>query len=415
LDSDNSNTVNMSGLTATFDESADYIDSYKSLTLNISGDNTITCKNFDYCVSAYGDLKLSGNGTLTVTANSATYYGLRADNYDGSDVSALAADGYTVTRSATQNNGDGTYTWMYTVGHTVDLRSVTTTDTNGKLYYAAENGDVLTESFTDEAYVTIPDGATITLSDVYIQAPYNCDHAAIHCLGSANIIVSGSSCNDVHAGASSSYPAIYVPSGKTLTISGSSELWANGRNGTGAGIGGGYVYNSNTPIPCGNIVLNGGTIEADGGHFSAGIGGGGAGSCGNITINGATINYANGGQSGAGIGSGRGGSCGNITISSGSVGGNFGNSACGGEYAYGIGCGQSGSCGNITIGSDVTEVNIRRWIGGENRGTVTIDGVQLTNSQLEDGVDSDLNDESPVFPHLNSFVNPGDGEWTLWK
>ena len=129
LDSDNSNTVNMSGLTATFDESAYYIDSNKSLTLNISGDNTITCKNFDCCVSADGNLKLSGNGTLTVTANSTTYYGLRGDNYKSgvsSNPSALAADGYTVTRSATHDNGDGTYTWMYTVGHTVNLSSVTT-------------------------------------------------------------------------------------------------------------------------------------------------------------------------------------------------------------------------------------------------------------------------------------------------
>lgn len=415
--SDAGNTVNMSGLTATYDESAYYIDSYNSLTLNISGDNTITCKNYDYCVLADDDLKLSGNGTLTVTANSATDYGLWADNYNGSDVSALAADGYTVTRSATQDNGDGTYTWTYTVRPLINLSSVTTTDTNGKLYYAAENGDVLTGSFTDEAYVTIPDGATITLSDVHIQAPYNCDHAAIHCLGSANIIVSGTSYNDVYAGHSSSYPAIYVPSGKTLTISGSSELWANGNYGTGAGIGGGYIYNSNTPIPCGNIVLNGGTIEAEGGQFSAGIGGGGAGFCGNITINGATVRRANGGTGGAGIGSGIDGSCGDITISSGSVGDNSGNSACGGESAYGIGCGQSGSCGKITIGSDVTEVNVRRWIGGEygKIGTVTIDGVQLTDSQIDDGVNSRLTDVSPVFPHLNSQAYFYSGEWTLWK
>ena len=34
------------------------------------------------------------------------------------DASNLAADGYTVTRSAMTNNGDGTYTWTYTVAPT---------------------------------------------------------------------------------------------------------------------------------------------------------------------------------------------------------------------------------------------------------------------------------------------------------
>lgn len=56
---------------------------------------------------------------LTVTANYATRYGLYAtSNYNddnNSDASVLAATGYTVSRSAMTNNGDGTYTWTYTV------------------------------------------------------------------------------------------------------------------------------------------------------------------------------------------------------------------------------------------------------------------------------------------------------------
>jgi len=116
--SDASHTVSISGLTATVDEYAYYIYSRKSLTLNISGANTINCNNTDYCVVADNDLKLSGNGTLTVTANSSTDCGLWGDNYKSygsTSPSNLAADGYTVTRSATQNNGDGTYSWTYTV------------------------------------------------------------------------------------------------------------------------------------------------------------------------------------------------------------------------------------------------------------------------------------------------------------
>ncbi len=116
--SDASHTVSISGLTATVDGNAYYIYSRKSLTLNISGANTINCNNTYYCVVAENDLKLSGNGTLTVTANSSTDYGLWGDNYKSygsTSPSNLAADGYTVTRSATQNNGDGTYSWTYTV------------------------------------------------------------------------------------------------------------------------------------------------------------------------------------------------------------------------------------------------------------------------------------------------------------
>ena len=53
---------------------------------------------------------------LTVTGNSSSRCGIRAKDYaEGGDASALAATGYTVTRSAMANNGDGTYTWTYTV------------------------------------------------------------------------------------------------------------------------------------------------------------------------------------------------------------------------------------------------------------------------------------------------------------
>ena len=89
------------------------------LILDINGTNSITTKNHFCSIYADGTLKLMGNGTLTVTANESDLYGLYAyTNYksgNNSDPSVLAADGYTVTRSATTNNPDGTYTWTYTV------------------------------------------------------------------------------------------------------------------------------------------------------------------------------------------------------------------------------------------------------------------------------------------------------------
>lgn len=89
------------------------------LILDINGTNSITTKNHYCSIYADGTLKLKGNGTLTVTANTSDLYGLYADlNYksgNNSEASVLAAPGYTVTRSDMTDNGDGTYTWTYTV------------------------------------------------------------------------------------------------------------------------------------------------------------------------------------------------------------------------------------------------------------------------------------------------------------
>ena len=115
---DGGNTIiHLNNLTATHD--SNYFISAVNLTLDISGANTITCKEKAQAIQVNGTLKLMGSGTLTVTANTSNRYGLYAEtNYvigNNSDASVLAAPGYAVTRSATTDNGDGTYTWTYTV------------------------------------------------------------------------------------------------------------------------------------------------------------------------------------------------------------------------------------------------------------------------------------------------------------
>ena len=109
--------IHLNNLTATHE--SNYFISAANLTLDISGTNTITCKEKNQAIQVNGTLKLSGNGTLTVTANASIRYGLYAtsnyENSNNSDPSVLAAPGYAVTRSATTDNGDGTYTWTYTV------------------------------------------------------------------------------------------------------------------------------------------------------------------------------------------------------------------------------------------------------------------------------------------------------------
>ena len=229
--------------------------------------------------------------------------------------------------------------------------------------YTAADGETLYGTLADNYKISIADGATVTLKDVTIDGSGN--YAGITCLGDATIILDGT--NNVK-GCSSDYPGIYVPRYKTLTILGTGSLTAIG-NGCGAGIGG------RSDAYCGNIVIEGGTIAATGGHAAAGIGGG-YGYCGNITISGGTVT-ATGGDKAAGIGTGSDGSCGSITISGGTV------TATGGLEAAGIGSGWYGSCGNITINAGVTSVTATKGFDANNSigagyhgssGTVTIGG-----------------------------------------
>ena len=192
--------------------------------------------------------------------------------------------------------------------------------------------------------ISIADGVKVTLDNAAITNGVDSSDypwAGLNCLGDAQIVLAPDSENFVK-GFERYCPGVYVPSGSTLTISGSGSLEA-GSNGLGAGIGGGYQ------LDCGNIVINGGRIAATGGTGAAGIGSGRGRACGSITIAGGSVT-ATGGTGAAGIGSGRSHACGNITITGGSV------TATGGSYAAGIGTGDlSSSCGDITItGGSVT-------------------------------------------------------------
>lgn len=121
-------TLTLSSLNAEFDNGG-YIGTPDNHGLNIvvDGANTLTCPNGYIAIGAdFGDLKLSGNGTLTVTSNNAEYCGIMGKNYTSTNnnhstttmlnvSSQLAADGYTVIRSACTDNGNGTYSWTYSV------------------------------------------------------------------------------------------------------------------------------------------------------------------------------------------------------------------------------------------------------------------------------------------------------------
>ena len=232
--------------------------------------------------------------------------------------------------------------------------------------YEAKNGDVLFGNNTDFE-ISIAAGATVTLHDIHIA-----DDSYIDCEGDATIILESE--NSICAAKNN--PAIWVNEGKTLTIKGTGSLDAE-NEGWAAAIGGGET------LPCGNIVIESGTIVAKGGERSSGIGSGGHDAdgigatvaeqyaettCGNITITGGNITAMGDGY-GAGIGCGGRGTCGIITITGGTI------VATGGDQdSAGIGGANASTCGDITItGGTVTATG--HWgcpgIGMGGNGTAT--------------------------------------------
>ena len=370
------------------------------------------------------------NGDITVTLDDAA----RAANGEGVVYAALRfnaleagqTEELTITVTDTGSNNyvftktspsggfiNGRY--YTTTLRRIVLDEVTDTDGNGELYVAAQDGDIFTGDFMYEGYITIAKGAAVTLDNANFDAPSSCDHAAIHCLGSAHIILNGD--NFAYSGNSSYYPAVLAAHNDTgigdeytLTISGTGTLLADSEFGYRcAGIGSG----SGSGIPGGNIVIAGGVIEATGAGYAAGIGSAFNSSCGSITISGGQVS-ATGGQYAAGIGSGYalGGSssCGDILISAGSIGEQYNEQygASGGQYAAGIGSGHaaissSSECGTITITDGIDYLYASKngkarstlvcIIGnGQNGscGTVTIAGSVMDDDQKKYGVDGSI-------------------------
>ena len=241
--------------------------------------------------------------------------------------------------------------------NTIDLSTLSASIT-------AMDGDVLTGTLANNVWISIKDGATVRLNGVSINADgafKSGNHAGIDCEGNATIILMDGTTNTVK-GFQNSYPGIFVPENKTLTIQGGGSLNASS-NGYGSGIGGGYGYGSDPIKNCGNIVIQDGIITATGGTQSAGIGGGLNGSCGNITISGGTI-MATGGSYAVAIGGGESASCGNITITTDGI-----LIASKGSNATNcIGAGISGNCGTVSVYGATGAITDKKYTHNYNLG-----------------------------------------------
>jgi hypothetical protein len=178
-----------------------------------------------------------------------------------------------------------------------------------------------------------------------------------------------------------------VPAGAELIVAAEADGSLNAYGGEyAAGIGGGRSSSA------GSIIIKGGIITAEGGSApggkgaGAGIGGGQSSSGGTITIEGGEIT-ASGGYRAAGIGGGEGGSSGIIMIKGGNINATAGDTS----YSAGIGGGCGGKADTITIegGTVVATGHDGAGIGGgrmqnapvtEDGGTINISGGNITAS-----------------------------------
>jgi len=243
-----------------------------------------------------------------------------------------------VTKITSEDEGDKEYFAKWEFIKVVDLSKLTEDVT---IY----DGQTITGKLKDNVKVTIADGATVTLKDVTIEGENDLIYAfaGITLEGDATLILEG---NNTVKGFYERFPGIYVPENKTLTIGGNGTLDVSS-NGHAAGIGAGRN------VPCGNIVIEGGTINAIGGVISAGIGASGC-SCGTITIKGGVVS-ATGGDGGAGIGGGEGSDCGDITITNKAK---KVTAVSGSGAPNSIGSGKDGNPVRVTIAGKVYEEGI---------------------------------------------------------
>ena len=181
--------------------------------------------------------------------------------------------------------------------------------------------------------------ADVTISDVNIDVSSK-GEAAISADGDGNVTIELEGSNVAKGG--EKHAGVEKNNGGNLTIADAdADGSLNAAGGKyGAGIGGGYGQDAS------NITIGGGTIEAIGGKSAAGIGGGLSGSGSNITIEDGNIT-ASGGflgmDGGAGIGGGGRGNGSDITINGGTV------NANGAGFGAGIGGGSVGNGTDISI------------------------------------------------------------------
>ena len=320
-------------------------------------------------VRAYCNTTTSGNSSMCENPIGAGYLG---------DCSGVAIDESLFTESTDANSI-----------RIFPLQDVDLSAATGKI--TLRNGDCATGTLAGDYQVEIAAGARVWLRNATIQpvttgeGSSNYKWPGIKCLGDATIVLEG--VNIVKGFAWHS--GIYIKKNKTLTITGEGTLNVNSDTFGSAAIGGCFsrsgVDNEDT---CGNIVIEGGTINVNKttwySDYAPAIGASAA------TSNGSTSD-AQGGYPGQG--------CGDITIRGGSI------TVVGSNKSAAIGAGCGTTCGNITIEPGVEKLVVQ-WdhtnvtdpigkggnISGQSSscGTVTLTGMEDYEDETLNNVGSGM-------------------------
>jgi len=323
----------------------------------------------------------------------------------------------------------------------IDYGSITisqNTSDNSKLdvtYFessGAASSSTQTIDASDEIVITQTDSGTstlntitfngdignITLSGVNIDVSSKSGYCAFSAASTADVYLTLTGTNILKSG---KYCAgLSVGGALTITESSTGSLDARGGD-YGAGIGGGASY-SVTDF-AGSVEINGGTVIASGGRFGAGIGGGGpynssisAASASYVTINGGVViaignDYAAGIGGGGTIGSNVGGDGGTVTITGGTV-------YASGAETFGIGCGTSFFGSDGDNGTCVITGGSVRCLGMGPTPTNGTKNVYLTTVTLEnvaaEPVISNLTTSPDLSYGIDDVSTDTDGKLYLW-
>lgn len=316
--------------------------------------------NYTFNISGDAVTKNSGNGVLYFAIPQSKYY--YNSNYSHTlDITAtVGSDTYRYVKAGCPSFTNGKY---YEIS--INMRKAWDGDlsklTAGtpEWYAVATDGMTIYGTLNENVKVSVADGAAVTLSGATIDDSNNyCLLPGITCEGDATITLSG--VNTVKRFYSNSYPSIFVPENKTLTIQGDGSLVATC---IGNGSDDDDLYRKS-----GNIVINGGTITANSDYNTVGIGAH-SGECGDITINGGNITVI-GDYACIGIGAGSSGKCGNITVTGGTI---TSSGTSTESFSCSLGGITDGSCGDIIISGGTVNVEGSTAIGG-NCGDISVSG-----------------------------------------
>ena len=190
-------------------------------------------------------------------------------------------------------NGDQKYVTEY---HPVDS---TTYSMNGG-WFVADGEFVLTDKITvtGDVHLILCDYASITVPGIQVSEGNSLTIYAqsVNADKMGKIISQGATQGQAGIGG-------FKGTNGTIVINGG-NIHATGQATFSAGIGGGSHSQYITRYVCGDIIINGGIVTANGGKQAAGIGGGFKGQGGNVTVNGGIVTAISA-NNGSGIGGGR--------------------------------------------------------------------------------------------------------------